>query len=193
MPKCKTCKNSFGLLQLKNGKCKSCINIETPPCRGCNKNFNEDDLIEGYCTPCYKTESERRKVKQQESQERKVVENKKNEQDKKYREFILTTETQVDLVIVKRLEIISAECVFGMNIFKDLFSGIRDIVGGRNKSGQNALRDARREVLEELKKEAISIGANAVIAVDLDYSEISGQGKSMLFVVASGTAVIVKI
>ena len=46
--------------------------------------------------------------------------------------------------------------------------------------------------MSELKKEADNIGANAVIAVDLDYSEISGGGKSMLFLVASGTAVKVE-
>jgi uncharacterized protein YbjQ (UPF0145 family) len=101
----------------------------------------------------------------------------------------LTTETTVDLKIAERIEIITAECVFGMNLFRDFFSGVRDIVGGRNKSTQKALRDARRTVLDELKKEAVSVNANAVIAVRLDYSEISGGGKSMLFVVASGTAV----
>ena len=50
----------------------------------------------------------------------------------------------------------------------------------------------RETCLSELKVEADQLGANAVIGVDLDYSEISGGGKSMLFLVASGTAVVVE-
>ncbi len=87
---------------------------------------------------------------------------------------------------------ITAECVYGMNIFKDLFSGVRDIFGGRSGAVQNTLRDARKTVLNELKKEAFQLGANAVVAIDLDYSEVSGGGKSMLFLVASGTAVMIE-
>ena len=103
--------------------------------------------------------------------------------------IVLTTESVFNHEIIERLQIITAECVFGMNIFRDMLAGVRDIFGGRSGAAQNVLRDARTTVLNELKKEAYSIGANAVIAVDLDYSELSGGGKSMLFVVASGTAV----
>jgi len=104
--------------------------------------------------------------------------------------IVLTTESVVDFEIIQRLEIITAECVFGMNIFRDFFAGIIDITGGRSDATQKVLRDSRKTVLNELRKEAHSIGANAVIGVDLDYSEFSGGGKSMLFLVASGTAVI---
>jgi uncharacterized protein YbjQ (UPF0145 family) len=103
--------------------------------------------------------------------------------------IILTTESSHNLDIAERLEIITAECVLGMNIFKDIGSALRDFVGGRNEAYQTALRDARKSVLAELRREAHAIGADAVVAVDLDYSEISGGGKSMLFLVASGTAV----
>lgn len=108
-------------------------------------------------------------------------------------DVILTTEPLLpDYRVVERLEIITAECVFGMNMFRDLFAGITDILGGRSKSSQKVLRDARRACLTELRREALIAGANAVIAVDLDYSEISGDEKSMLFLVASGTAVRVE-
>ena len=104
-------------------------------------------------------------------------------------ELIVTTEMSLDgYNILERIDIITSECVFGMNIFKDMFAGIRDIFGGRSKASQTVLRDARRTSLTELRREALIVGANAVIAIDLDYSEISGDGKSMLFVVASGTA-----
>ncbi len=88
--------------------------------------------------------------------------------------------------------IVTAECVFGMSIFADLFASVRDVIGGRTKSTQRTLRSAREVCLRELRREAFSLHANAVIAVDLDYSEISGGGKSMLFLVASGTAVLVE-
>ena len=90
------------------------------------------------------------------------------------------------------IEVISAECVFGINIFRDFFAGVTDIFGGRSEATQNVLRDARRTVLAELRREALMIGADAVIGVDLDYSEFSGKMKSMLFLVASGTAVKLK-
>lgn len=106
---------------------------------------------------------------------------------------MLTTETySPDLVIDERLDVVTAECVFGMNIFRDFFASVRDIFGGRSAATQNVLRDARTMVLNELKKEAKAVGANAVVGVRLDYSEISGKGASMLFVVASGTAVVIK-
>ena len=106
--------------------------------------------------------------------------------------ILLTTETALSLEIEERFEVISAECVFGMNLFRDFFAGVRDIVGGRSANTQKILRESRRTVLSELKKEAYMVGANAVVGVDLDYSEFSGQGKSMLFVVATGTAVKMK-
>lgn len=111
------------------------------------------------------------------------------ERDAAVEAILLTTETfPQDLQILERLEIVTAECAFGMNIFKDLFAGVRDIVGGRSKAVQNTMRDARRTVLYELKKEAYEVGANAVIGVDLDYVELSAAG-SMVMLVASGTAV----
>ena len=104
---------------------------------------------------------------------------------------MLTTETAPNLNITKRIEIVTAECAFGMNIFKDLFAGVRDIVGGRSKAVQNTLRDSRRTALYELKKEAYEVGANAVVGVDLDYIELSA-GTGMIILVASGTAVIIE-
>jgi uncharacterized protein YbjQ (UPF0145 family) len=112
----------------------------------------------------------------------------------KSKPVLLTTETYApDLVIKERLGIVSAECVFGMNILKDAFAAVTDITGGRSKTTQTGLRSAKRTCLDELATEAKALGADAVIAIDLDYSEFSGGGmfgeKSMLFLVASGTAV----
>lgn len=105
------------------------------------------------------------------------------------RGVILTTAPALDGYRTEVVEVITAECAFGMNIFRDFFASVSDFFGGRNKSTQKILRDARKTCLNELRLEAARAGANAVIAIDLDYSEFSGQGKSMLFLVASGTAV----
>ena len=104
---------------------------------------------------------------------------------------LLTTETAPNLNITKRIEIVTAECAFGMNIFKDLFAGVRDIVGGRSEAVQKTMRDSRKTALYELKKEAYEVGANAVVGVDLDYVELSKAG-SMVMLVASGTAVVIE-
>lgn len=103
-----------------------------------------------------------------------------------------TTAEIAGCIVDETLEIVTAECVFGMSVFKDFFAGMSDFFGGRSQATQDTLRRARQTCLNELKVEAAKVGADAVIGVDLDYSEFSGQGKSMLFLVASGTAVKLK-
>ena len=107
--------------------------------------------------------------------------------------IILTTADSLEgYKVSKTLEVITAECVFGMNFLRDFFSSFTDFFGGRSNATQKVLKDARKTALEELRKEAEQLGANAVIGVRLDYSEFSGDGKSMLFLVAFGTAVVVE-
>ena len=84
--------------------------------------------------------------------------------------------------------VVTGEAILGANIFRDLFAGIRDIVGGRSGSYEAVLREGRQQALDELAEEARRLGANAIVGVDLDY-EVLGQGGSMLMVSASGTAV----
>jgi uncharacterized protein YbjQ (UPF0145 family) len=103
--------------------------------------------------------------------------------------MLMSTTTMIEGRPVRDyLGVVTGEVIVGANIFKDLFAGIRDIVGGRSGAYEGALRDARTTALEELKQEAVALGADAVIAIDLDY-EVLGQGGSMLMVSASGTAV----
>ena len=85
-------------------------------------------------------------------------------------------------------EIVSGETIIGANVFKDFFAGIRDIVGGRAGSYESVLREAKETALKEMSDHAARMGANAVIAVDLDYETVGGSG-SMLMVTAAGTAV----
>lgn len=102
---------------------------------------------------------------------------------------LTTTMSFANHEVEEELDVITAECVFGMNVFRDFFAGLTDFFGGRSNASQKVLRDARKACLEELRIEAAEIGADGVVGIDLDYSEISGKGKGMLFLVASGTAV----
>lgn len=90
--------------------------------------------------------------------------------------------------IVKYHGLVSGEAILGANIFRDIFAGIRDIVGGRSAAYENELRRAKDIAIQEMVEQARSMGANAVIGIDLDYETI-GQNGSMLMVSASGTAV----
>lgn len=93
--------------------------------------------------------------------------------------------------IIKYCGIITGEAILGANLFKDLFAGIRDLVGGRSATYERELQRARDIALQELQQRAQEQGANAVVGVDLDY-EVLGQGNGMLMVSASGTAVVVE-
>lgn len=99
-----------------------------------------------------------------------------------------TTPTLEGHQIREYLGIVTGEVIVGANIFKDLFAGIRDIVGGRAGAYESTLRSARREAFAELENEASRLGADAVVGIDIDY-EVVGQGGSMLMVSVSGTAV----
>lgn len=102
--------------------------------------------------------------------------------------IVSTTPTLEGRPIQEYLGIVTGEVIVGANLFRDLFAGIRDIVGGRSGSYERILADARNQAIQELQAEAAAVGANAVVAVDLDY-EVVGANGSMLMVSASGTAV----
>ncbi|WP_339723229.1 heavy metal-binding domain-containing protein [uncultured Paraglaciecola sp.] len=103
--------------------------------------------------------------------------------------MIVTTTNQLEgKKIEQYLGIVVGEAVMGANLFKDIFASIRDIVGGRSGAYEDELTKARKIGFQELEHEARSIGANAIIGVDIDY-EVVGKGGSMLMVSISGTAI----
>jgi uncharacterized protein YbjQ (UPF0145 family) len=93
--------------------------------------------------------------------------------------------------ITKYCGVIAGEAILGANVFKDIFAGIRDLVGGRSATYERELQRVRDIALEELQQRAQELGANAVVGVDLDY-EVLGANNGMLMVSASGTAVVVE-
>lgn len=163
-------------------------------CKRCQKQLTFVELIAGVCHDCVSADHKASLAARKEQPvTAKSLAAPTTEKQKQTAEavagILVTTEAAHNLDVAERLDIITAECVFGMHIFKDIGAGLRDLVGGRNAAFQNTLKDARKTVLLELRHEAWQLGADAVVGVDLDYSEISGGGKSMIFLVASGTAV----
>ncbi|WP_121353558.1 heavy metal-binding domain-containing protein [Flavisolibacter nicotianae] len=102
--------------------------------------------------------------------------------------LLTTTPTIEGRPIREYLGIVTAETIIGANIVKDLFAGIRDIVGGRSGTYERVIEQARVNALQELEAKAAQMGADAVVGIDLDFETV-GSGGSMLMVVASGTAV----
>ena len=105
--------------------------------------------------------------------------------------ILSTTPTIEGRPATKYHGVVTGEAILGANIFRDLFAGIRDIVGGRSAAYEAELRKAKDLALQEMQQQAAALGANAVIGVDLDYETI-GNGGSMLMVSASGTAVSIQ-
>ena len=104
--------------------------------------------------------------------------------------ILSTTPTLEGKAIREYRGIVVGEAILGAHIFKDLFAGIRDIIGGRSGAYEKELARAREIAFEELKERAQALGANAVVGIDIDY-EVVGQNGSMLMVSISGTAVVV--
>ncbi|HEY9536672.1 MAG TPA: YbjQ family protein [Kiloniellaceae bacterium] len=100
--------------------------------------------------------------------------------------LIVTTDGIEGRRIVEYLGIVSGDAIVGANLFRDVFARVRDVVGGRAGGYEKALRNAKEHALEDMTAEATAIGADAVVAVDLDYEVV---GASMLMVSANGTAV----
>ncbi len=105
--------------------------------------------------------------------------------------IVTTTSTLQGREISEYRGLVTGEAILGANIFKDLFAGIRDIVGGRSGAYEEELARARQIAVEEMQQQAKAMGANAVIGVDIDYETV-GQNGSMLMVTAAGTAVSVR-
>ncbi|MTK14021.1 MAG: putative heavy metal-binding protein [Clostridiaceae bacterium] len=106
--------------------------------------------------------------------------------------MIVTTTPQIEgKKIVEYKGVVFGEVISGINFVKDFMAGIRDLVGGRSQTYEDELINARDNAIEEMKRRAQSMGANAVVGIDVDY-EVLGQGGGMLMVTVSGTAVVIE-
>jgi uncharacterized protein YbjQ (UPF0145 family) len=106
--------------------------------------------------------------------------------------MILTTTSGIEgKTIADYRGIVNGEAILGANLFKDLFAGLRDIVGGRSAAYEKELRKARDIAFGEIKAAADELGANAIVGISIDY-EVVGDKGGMLMVCVSGTAVRVR-
>jgi uncharacterized protein YbjQ (UPF0145 family) len=102
--------------------------------------------------------------------------------------FFLSTTTPPDIARSQYLGVVNGEAIIGANIFRDLFSSVRDVVGGRAGGYERALAGARDAAMEGLVEAARALGADGVIGIDFDY-EVLGEANGMMMVAVSGTAV----
>jgi len=103
--------------------------------------------------------------------------------------MILTTTASIEgRPVQEYLGVINAQSIIGANMFKDIFAGIRDLIGGRSKTYERVIEEAKEDAMRELTQKAQSMGANAVVGIDLDFETVGASG-SMLMVIATGTAV----
>jgi uncharacterized protein YbjQ (UPF0145 family) len=104
--------------------------------------------------------------------------------------MIITTTPSIEgKRITAYLGLVDGEAILGANIFADMFAGLRDIIGGRSGAYEKELRNAKEIALREMEEEARSLGADAIVGVDLDYETIGTDRGGMLMVAVSGTAV----
>jgi len=103
--------------------------------------------------------------------------------------MIITTTPNIEgRPIREYLGVITSQTIIGANFFKDIFAGLRDFFGGRSGTYERVLDEAKQYAMSELMQRASSMGADAIVGVDLDYETVGANG-SMLMVSASGTAV----
>lgn len=102
--------------------------------------------------------------------------------------IVSTTPTLEGRAVREYLGVVAGEAILGANIFRDVFAGIRDVIGGRSGSYEKVLREAREQAMKEMSEAARRLGADAIVGIDYDYETLGDTG-SMLMVAVSGTAV----
>ena len=158
-------------------------------CKECGKSIQAWEALGGSCGDCRSSAYQKNKPPLKQN----LNEAQQELADQELEAIIVTTShTLQGIEVTKYLGVVSAECAYGMNMFKDMFANVRNLVGGRSTAVQDTMRDSRETVLQELKREAHAKGANAVIAVDIDYTQLGAGGNMMVLVSASGSAVVIE-
>ncbi len=158
------------------------------------KQFNFSDLnSNGYCATCAEERARMKErlaagMPQEEPKPKRPAPMTRHERRSK---MVMTTEAALDIPITQRLGIVTAEAVVGMNIIKDMMLEVRDLVGGRSKTQQNAMRDIKEELFDRLRDDAARLNADMVVGVDLRFSDFGSRGNAIL-ATAIGTAVQVQ-
>jgi uncharacterized protein YbjQ (UPF0145 family) len=122
------------------------------------------------CPECQKAEEERKRQLARRNEEKKI-----ELAERAASVLVTTTPTVEGFRVVSYLGIESVEIVIGTGFFSELTGDISDFLGQRSKAFESKLGDAKRIAFEVLKKRAAEKNANAVIGIDLDYTEFSSN------------------
>lgn len=153
-------------------------------CNSCDKKLWRP-TISGLCDSC-----QQQQIENNTAAEAKKEALRQEAVSKALKSLIITTETAHNLPIDARLGIVTGQCVYGLNVIKDMLAGARDIVGGRSNTMQSAIRDTQAEALEEMSLQAADLGADAIVGVSFTHTQMgSGGSGNMIAVIATGTAV----
>ena len=98
----------------------------------------------------------------------------------------VTTETIPGREVVEVLGIARGNTVRARNVGRDITQGLRNLAGGELKAYSTLLTQARDEAIARMERDAVAMGADAVVNVRMETSEVT-QGASE--VIAYGTAV----
>ncbi len=103
--------------------------------------------------------------------------------------IVTTTDGVEGRKVTGYLGVVTGEAIMGTNVFRDMFAGIRDFVGGRSSAYEKEVKKAKDLAIDQMIEEAEAVGADAVVGVDIDYEVIGGDKKTLLMAIANGTAV----
>lgn len=104
--------------------------------------------------------------------------------------IVTTTSTAQGHVVEEYIRVVAGETVLGINIFKDIGAGFRNVFGGRSQGYEDSIGKGREQALKEMVDQAIALGANGVLGVKIDYESVGQAG--VMMVTASGTAVTLR-
>lgn len=106
--------------------------------------------------------------------------------------MIVTTTPQIEgREIAEYKGLVFAEVATGITWVKDIAASFRNLVGGRSSHHEEAVSGTRMQAIEEMVQRARNMGANAIVGARFEYEMIGQQG-TMLLVIASGTAVVLR-
>ncbi len=113
-----------------------------------------------------------------------------NEYEAIFESFTMTTGFDFEgFKIIKYHKVICAETVLGTGFLSEIMANASDFLGSRNSSFSSKLAKARNYSTNDLIKNALALGANAIIGLDFDYVIF---GANIIGVIVNGTAVTIK-
>jgi len=103
--------------------------------------------------------------------------------------IVVTTENIIGYKVIEVKGQVFGLIVRSRGLGGNIMAGLRSLVGGEIHEYTSMLEDARKQAIDRLVKNATAMGANAVVMMRFDSSEI---GQNMSEVLAYGTAIIIE-